>query len=625
VSTVSRTRKAFRLQLLPLVAGFVVLAAIVGARALLVEDQQADNIAVRDAFELERLIVQTMSLVQDAETGQRGYMLTGEAPYLAPYRSAVDALPGELDKLKPAMADDPQRAAAFGELRSAISDRLKELADTIAMFQSGDRAGALAMIRDDRGKVYMDRVREVIAHIRQNENAVLQARLVAADDSGKWLGWVSIASLAGVLLLGLFSAFDMRRRLIQIDQSHEQLTATNAALLSEIATRETAEAQVRQMQKMEAIGQLTGGIAHDFNNMLAVVTSAMNLIQRKLARGETEIGTFVESALDATQRAANLTQRLLAFSRQQPLAPQVVDANRLLAGMSDLLRHTLGESIAIETVLGGGLWRTNADPSQIENAVLNLAVNARDAMPDGGRLTIETANCHLDDDYAARHAEVRAGQYVLIAVTDTGTGMPPEVAARAFDPFFTTKPVDRGTGLGLSQVFGFVRQSGGHVTIYSEVGQGTTIKIYLQRYFGEDEHAAAEGTLSKAGAGEMILLVEDDERVRLLTVEALRDLGYVVVHAANAEDALRRLETHPDVALLFTDIVMPGMNGRKLADLALQTRPGLKLLFTTGFTRNAVVHNGVLDHGVNFLAKPFTIDQLADKVRGVLDNQRGPS
>ena len=343
---VSRARKAFRLQLLPLVAGFVVLAAIVGTRSLLIESQQADNIAVRDAFELERRIVQTLSLVQDAETGQRGYMLTGEAPYLAPYESAVRAMPDELDKLKTAMVDDPQRAGAFGELKSAIGDKLKELAETIALYEAGDRAGALAMVRDDRGKLYMDRVRAVISSIRQNENAVLQARLATADASGKWLGWASVVTLAGVLLLGLFSAFDMRRRLIEIDRSQEELSATNAALVSEIATRETAEAQVRQMQKIEAIGQLTGGIAHDFNNMLAVVTSAMNLIQRKLARGESDIGTFVESALDATRRATSLTQRLLAFSRQQPLAPQVVDANRLHAGLSDLLRRTLGESVS---------------------------------------------------------------------------------------------------------------------------------------------------------------------------------------------------------------------------------------------------------------------------------------
>ena len=617
---VSRARKAFRLQLLPLIAGFALLAAIVGARSLLIESQQADNAAVRKAFELERRIVLMLSLVQDAETGQRGYLLTGDARYLAPYRSAVDALPAELDRLKIAMADDSRSSGAFGELKSAIGDKLKELANTITVYQSGNRAGALELVRSGRGEAYMDRVREVISSIRQNENAVLQARLAAADASSKWLGWASIATLAGVLALGVFSALNMRRRMIEIERSQQQLSATNAALLDEIATRETAEAQVRQMQKMEAIGQLTGGIAHDFNNMLAVVTSAMNLIQRKLARGEVDVGKFVESALDATQRAANLTQRLLAFSRQQPLAPQVVDANRLLAGMSDLMRRTLGESISIETVLGGGLWKTNADPSQIENAILNLAVNARDAMPDGGKLTIETANCHLDDDYAARHAELPAGQYVMIAVTDTGTGMPPDVAAKAFDPFFTTKPVDKGTGLGLSQVFGFVKQSGGHVKIYSEVGQGTTVRIYMPRYFGEAQSASVTSAVARAGAGESILLVEDDDRVRLLTVEALRELGYVVVHAANAEDALKKLETHPDVRLLFTDIVMPNMNGRKLADQALQARPELKLLFTTGFTRNAVVHNGVLDHGVNFLAKPFTIDQLAAKVREVLDS-----
>ena len=240
-------------------------------------------------------------------------------------------------------------------------------------------------------------------------------------------------------------------------------------------------------------------------------------------------------------------------------------------------------------------------------------------MPEGGRLTIETANFHLDDSYAAQHAEVPAGQYVLIAVSDTGTGMAPEVAAKAFDPFFTTKPADKGTGLGLSQVFGFVKQSGGHVKIYSEVGQGTTVKIYLPRYFGEAAPAPGATVSARAGSGETILLVEDDERVRLVTVASLRELGYTVVHAANGADALHKLSEHPDVALLFTDIVMPGMNGRKLADEALRLLPGLKLLFTTGFTRNAVVHNGVLDHGVNFLAKPFTIDQLATKLREVLD------
>ena len=316
-----------------------------GARSLLIERQRLDNDAVREAFELERHVVAALSLVQDAETGQRGFLLTGEASYLTPYQSAVDALPAELEVLKDAMSDDPTRLAQLAELSAAVQDKLGELAETIALYQAGNRDAALQVVRNDRGKAYMDRLRAVVADIRQNENAVLQARLASADGTGKRLGWASIATLLGVLLLGAFSALDMRRRMNQIDAAQQQLAATNAALRGEITTREAAEAQVRQMQKMEAIGQLTGGIAHDFNNMLAVIISAMNLIQRQLARGETEIGQFVEAARDAASRAANLTARLLAFSRQQPLAPQIVDANRLVSGMSDLLRRTLGESV----------------------------------------------------------------------------------------------------------------------------------------------------------------------------------------------------------------------------------------------------------------------------------------
>ncbi|MGO4835803.1 ATP-binding protein, partial [Rhizobiaceae sp. 2RAB30] len=300
--------------------------------------------------------------------------------------------------------------------------------------------------------------------------------------------------------------------------------------------------------------------------------------------------------------------------------PQTLDANRLVAGMSDLLRRALGESIQIETVLAGGLWKTHVDPSQLENAVLNLAVNARDAMPEGGKLTIETANTDLDQRYASQHVEVPAGQYVLVAVTDTGSGMPPEIVAKAFDPFFTTKPAGKGTGLGLSQVFGFVKQSRGHVAIYSEPGQGTTVKIYLPRQIGEEETEILDEKVEPARKpSETILVVEDDERVRALTVDALRELGYRVIQAADAAEALRRLEAHPAVSLLFTDIVMPGMSGRRLADQAVIGNPALKTLFTTGFARNAVSHNGMLDQGVNFIAKPFSMEQLARKVRDVLD------
>ena len=360
--------------------------------------------------------------------------------------------------------------------------------------------------------------------------------------------------------MGAYGLMDARRRLREVIAAHASLTASNEALRDEIKTRQAAEQQIRQMQKMEAVGQLTGGIAHDFNNMLAVIMSAMNLIQRKLSRGETDIDKFVDAATDATTRAANLTARLLAFARQQPLAPEVIDANRVVTGMSDLLRRSLGETVAIETVLAGGLWRTFADPNQLENAILNLAVNGRDAMPDGGSLTIETANSHLDDGYAAAHAEVTAGQYVMIAVTDTGAGMSPEVVAKAFEPFFTTKPVNKGTGLGLSQVVGFVKQSGGHVKIYSEPGEGTTIKVYLRRHFGEETEvrAALPSADPEKRPTETVLVVEDDARVRAGSVDALRDLGYKVIHAGDAAEALRKLEEHPNVALLFTDISHAG-------------------------------------------------------------------
>ncbi|WP_139015093.1 PAS domain S-box protein [Pseudorhizobium pelagicum] len=382
-----------------------------------------------------------------------------------------------------------------------------------------------------------------------------------------------------------------------------------------------SEEQLRQSQKMEAVGQLTGGIAHDFNNNLAVIIGGLSLLQRRLKRGEThDLERLIVGATEGAQRAATLTQRLLAFSRQQPLSPEPVDGNRMVAGMNDLLVRSLGEHIRIETVLAAGLWKTRADVSQLENAILNLAVNARDAMPDGGRLTIETANAHVDDAYAGEH-DIGAGQYVLIAVTDTGTGMTPDVIARAFDPFFTTKVVGKGTGLGLSQVFGFVRQTGGHIKIYSEPGQGTTVKIYLRRFYGEDAPptiAVAEPQVPR-GTGERIFVVEDDDRVRFFTVETLRELGYSVTYAASGPEALSVFEAGHRFDLLFTDIVMPEMNGRRLADKALELQPGLKVVFATGYTSNAVVHNGIVDPGTNFLQKPFTIDQVARKLRDVLD------
>ena len=333
--------------------------------------------------------------------------------------------------------------------------------------------------------------------------------------------------------------------------------------------------------------------------------------------------------MGGANRAAALTYRLLAFSRQHPLAPEPVDANKLVAGMSDLLRRTLSENVAIETVLAGGLWRTHADPNQLENVILNLAVNARDAMPDGGKLTIETANTHLDEAYAASRTEVAPGQYVMMAVCDTGAGMTADVIAKAFEPFFTTKPIGKGTGLGLSQVYGFAKQSGGHAAIYSEPGHGTTVKVYLPRFRQADEGVEVRvvqavrpspASLTMARSGETILVVEDEPMVRAFSVSALEEAGYRVLAAEDGPSGLLLLDAHPEVSLLFTDVVLTGpMNGRKVADEALRRRPHLKVLFTTGYTKNAIIHHGRLDEGVELLGKPFTAADLAEKVRQIID------
>jgi PAS domain S-box-containing protein len=416
----------------------------------------------------------------------------------------------------------------------------------------------------------------------------------------------------------LFNDITERRRgelaLIELNETLDGRVA------EAVAEQAKAEAALRQSQKMEAIGQLTGGIAHDFNNMLSVVIGGLDLLQRRLQRGDTDVDRYIDGAMEGAERAAALTQRLLAFSRQQPLAPAAIDSNRLVAEMFELLTRTLGETITVETVLTEDLWKAKADPSELENVILNLAVNARDAMPEGGRLLIETCNIEVDADHAI-DAEIESGQYVMLAVSDTGVGMTSEVIAKAFDPFFTTKPVGKGTGLGLSQVFGFVRQSGGQVRIYSEVGHGTTFKIYLPRFWGAETPARLRAAAQPRGgeAHEVILVVEDEQRVRNYSVEALRELGYSVVHAANGAQALEIIRSGQAIDLLFTDIVMPEMTGRQLADQAIALRPGLKLIYTTGYTRNAVVHGGVIDPGVNFLAKPFGIRQLGGLVRAVLD------
>ncbi|HUN46077.1 MAG TPA: ATP-binding protein [Stellaceae bacterium] len=387
--------------------------------------------------------------------------------------------------------------------------------------------------------------------------------------------------------------------------------------------REAAEEALRQSQKMESLGQLTGGISHDFNNLLTVILGNLETLSRRLPESQSHLRPLVDLATRGAERAAVLTQRLLAFSRRQPLAPKPVNLNRLVVGISDLLARTLGETIAIETVLSAGLWPASIDANQLESALVNLAVNARDAMPRGGKLTIETSNAYIDEPYAAANADAKPGQYVLLAVSDTGVGMTKEVIAHAFEPFFTTKETGHGTGLGLSQVYGFIKQSGGHVKIYSEVGEGSTVKLYLPRLVGEDaevEPPAPARPAPAAGRRETILVVEDDEDVRAYSVDTLRELGYRVEQAADARVALQLLERDPEIRLLFTDVGLPGgINGRQLVDEARRRRPDLKVLFTTGYARNAIVHQGRLDPGVELLVKPFSFAGLAGKVRQILD------
>jgi signal transduction histidine kinase len=608
--------------LIALVIGFAVLAATLAGSVWLSARHTEATRWMRHTLEVENHLADLTALMQDAETGQRGYILTGRTQFLTPYNLAGERLEQELAELDRLVADNPRQVQRAAKFRALATYRLRLLRENLASYTQGVPASALADRLDD-GRRIMDELRRVMTTMRAEEDQLLALRTDQVKSEGQRLRIALIFSGVAVLLLGAFAFADGRRRLRGALEAGDSLAAANASLKVEAESREAAEAQVRQFQKMQAIGQLTGGIAHDFNNMLAIVIGSLDLAKRRLKTDVARAEACIDSALEGASRAAQLTARLLAFSRLQPLEPRVIDANKLVGGMSELLRRTIGENLRVETVLAGGLWRTHADPAQLENAIVNLCVNARDAMPDGGKLTIETSNAHLDDVYAASHAEVDAGQYVMISVSDTGTGMPAEVIERAFEPFYTTKGVGRGTGLGLSQVHGFVKQSRGHVKIYSEANVGTTIKIYLPRNTGEvdagDIQVRPVGELPHGKPDEIVLVVEDDERVRHLSVDALRELGYTVVQASDAAQALTVLTLQPRIDLLFTDVVMPDLDGRRLADKARETRPNLKVLYTTGYTRNAIVHNGMLDADVAFIAKPFTIEQIALKVRQVLD------
>ena len=460
--------------------------------------------------------------------------------------------------------------------------------------------------------------------IKSGEPYEAEFRLQAADGAFRWHIARAVAQRndSGEIVRWVGTNTDIHEQM----ETAQALANLNATLEQQVQERTgelmAAEEALRQSHKMEAVGQLTGGIAHDFNNLLAGITGSLDMMQLRIKQGRPpEIERYVSAAQGAAMRAAALTHRLLAFSRRQTLAPKPTDVKQLIAGMEDLIRRTAGPAIEVEAVNAAGLWPSLIDPSQLENAILNLCINARDAMPDGGRITIETANRWMDDR-AARDRGLEPGQYISLCVSDTGTGMSPEIASKAFDPFFTTKPIGMGTGLGLSMIYGFARQSGGTATIYSEAGQGATLCIYLPRHLGPADVADARpeiGTEHLAGSGETVLVVEDEATVRMLIVDVLEDLGYTALEAGEGATALKTLRSDARIDLLITDVGLPGgMNGRQVADAARQHRPGLKVLFITGYAENAVLGHGHLDPGMHVLTKPFAMEALATRIRDLI-------
>ena len=657
-------------------------------------------------------------LSEDAETGQRGFVITGNERYLWPYNSAQSELPKVMSDLQNELAQSPSQLERLQTLNGYMQLKMNELAESIETRRTKGFEAAQAIVLDDRGQAAMDSIRGLVNDIRIAEKTLLEQHLNATRhaEHETFLVTAALFVLLSVALIGggliflrnfgrladaeheLFlkaqllqmtldavdngiAAFSADRQLVASNQRFYELFGfaleigagngglndfieadresggSFASVLSLPATEEKpafgtfeqrdgrilevyrcllpgggsllacrditdsqrSENRMRQAQKMETIGQLTGGVAHDFNNLLQIIMANLDLVLRRVS--DPDMRQRLNNALTGAERGSKLTRQLLAFARRQPLRPEPVNLGRLVRDLTNLLRRTIGESIEIEETVAAGLWTVMADRSQVENAILNLSINARDAMPEGGKLTIELGNAHLDSAYAAQHEDMTPGQYVMVAVSDTGTGMSKEVMERAFDPFFSTKPEGRGTGLGLSMVYGFLKQSGGHAKIYSEAGHGTTIRLYLPRSLQGEPLPFIGAETATAGQGEMILVVEDDDEVRSAVISMLHDLGYRTAEAANGEAALDILRQENSIDLMFTDVVMPGeLQGRQVAQEALLIRPDLRIVFTSGYTENSIIHNGRLDDGVQLLSKPYRKEDLARKFREVLQN-----
>jgi signal transduction histidine kinase/CheY-like chemotaxis protein len=608
--------------------GFVASAGLTTAY-LAARAGEAD-LWVAHTLKVQSTATSLLNAVADAELAQRGFLITAQDRYLVQAGQFNRSITSTMSELKQLTTDNAVEQEALADLERLIGARLEQIQSTLVLAQEGQRGKAFAMIKSGLDADSKRNVAPAISAFQERERGLLGERQATSATLRIGLLAMILCSLtAAIGLAGLLWR--------EAQEGTDRLRERTVLLEAEAKLRHETEDKLRQAQKLEAVGQLTGGIAHDFNNLLTIILGNLDTLRRRLSKPTSlqladepreALLKLAEAAQQGARSAAQLTHRLLAFARRQPLEPVKLDLNHLVSGITEFLRRTLGETIGLECILGGGLWPIFADANQLESAIVNLCLNSRDAMPTGGKLTIETSNAFLDEIYAAQFDRVAPGQYVSLSVTDTGAGIAPEALEHIFEPFFTTKPGGRGSGLGLAMVYGFVKQLGGHIRVYSEPGHGTTVRIYLPRLIHEKEMRAAPAAkpvdtaaVPRATRQETLLVVEDNRSVREYARSALEELGYSVIDAGSTEEALRVLEGQAQVDLLFTDVVLPDANGRELSEMALKLRPNLLVLFTTGYTSNAVIHQQRLDAGVKFLNKPYTQRELAIKIRDVLDSK----